>query len=56
MKTDISRFQVDRIEIIDHPDHSFHVLAWGSAVDPTSKQRSISKKSLAESVVWKMHR
>ncbi|WP_281714171.1 glycosyltransferase family 2 protein [Allobaculum stercoricanis] len=44
MKTDISRFQVDRIEIIDHPDHSFHVLAWGSAVDPTSKEDHFKTK------------
>lgn len=44
MKTDTSRFQVDRIEIIDHPDGSFHILAWGSAVDPTSKEDHFKTK------------
>lgn len=32
------RFVIDRIEILDHPDGSFHILVWGNAADPASDE------------------
>lgn len=32
------RFNIDRIEILDHPDGSFHILVWGNAADPAADE------------------